>query len=43
MESIFKFSSMIYGGLNLTNVSPDTDQSILEIDYDRNLLTKYIW
>ncbi|WP_434349361.1 P80 family lipoprotein [Mycoplasmoides gallisepticum] len=43
LESIFKFSSMIYGGLNLTNVSPDTDQSILEIDYDRNLLTKYIW
>ncbi|QMT98737.1 hypothetical protein H3143_01210 [Mycoplasma tullyi] len=43
LESIFKFSKMIYDGLNLDKVSPDSDQSILEIDYDRNLLTKYLW
>ncbi|WP_027121951.1 P68 family surface lipoprotein [[Mycoplasma] imitans] len=43
LESIFKFTKLLYSGLNLTNLTPASDKSIFEIDYDRNVLTKYLW
>ncbi|QZX49354.1 P68 family surface lipoprotein [Mycoplasma sp. E35C] len=44
LESMFKFSKMIYDGFDLEKVkSMDNDNSILEIDYDRNVFLKHLW
>ncbi|MDC4163304.1 hypothetical protein LNO75_01755 [Mycoplasma sp. T363T] len=43
LESIFKFSSIIYNGIDFSIATPDANYSILEIDYERNLFTKHLW